>query len=261
MGAPIGGIHPTAVIGEPGEHRAHLERHVRFGVPERLRPIIHPSARISPFVTVDSGTFRATYVGPRAFLMAGCHVGHDCWIGPDVEISCLAPLGGETIVEAGAKLGLGAVTKPQVRIGTGAVIGAGAVVTRDVPPFEVWVGNPARKLRDVDEAYRYVSPDVVASPWSREPTLEPASWPEPACGVNALVEFTGALVEGDERARVFEMRMPKQYDRQALLDAGFEEHDGRWYRRVDVAFDFKVVREPSLEDYERGAGDPYRVAV
>ena len=175
MGAPIGGIHPTAVIGEPGEHRAHLELNVRFGVPPRLRPEIHPSARISPLVTVDSGTFRATYIGPRAWVMNQSHVGHDCWVGADVEMSCLCSLGGETIVEAGAKLGQGVVTVPQVTIGTGAVVGAGAVVTKDVPAHEVWVGNPARKLRDVEPEHRYVSPDVVAP------------WPEPACGIDAMV--------------------------------------------------------------------------
>lgn len=175
MGAPVGGIHESAVIGEPGEHRAHLERHVRYGVPARLRPEIHPSARISPLVTVDSGTFRATYIGPRAWVMNQSHVGHDCWVGPDVEMSCLCSLGGETIVEAGAKLGQGVVTKPGVRIGAGAVIGMGAVVTKDVPAHEVWAGNPARKMKDVEPGRRYRSPDVVSA------------WPEPACGVDALV--------------------------------------------------------------------------
>lgn len=40
----------------------------------------------------------------------------------------------------------GAVILPGVTIGDGAVIGAGAVVTKDVPPFEVWAGNPAKKI-------------------------------------------------------------------------------------------------------------------
>ncbi|WP_372619046.1 DapH/DapD/GlmU-related protein [Falsiroseomonas sp.] len=44
-------------------------------------------------------------------------------------------------------LGHGAIVLPGVTIGTGAVIGAGAVVTKDVPPFAVTVGNPARVLR------------------------------------------------------------------------------------------------------------------
>ncbi len=45
-------------------------------------------------------------------------------------------------------LGHGVVVLPGVQIGTGAVVGAGAVVTRDVPPFTVVVGVPARVLRE-----------------------------------------------------------------------------------------------------------------
>jgi UDP-2-acetamido-3-amino-2,3-dideoxy-glucuronate N-acetyltransferase len=49
-----------------------------------------------------------------------------------------------TIVERQASIGGGAVILPGIRIGQSAMIGAGAVVTRDVPPFAIVVGNPAR---------------------------------------------------------------------------------------------------------------------
>jgi UDP-2-acetamido-3-amino-2,3-dideoxy-glucuronate N-acetyltransferase len=49
-----------------------------------------------------------------------------------------------TVVENGASIGGGAVILPGIRIGQRAMIGAGAVVTRDVPPFAIVVGNPAR---------------------------------------------------------------------------------------------------------------------
>lgn len=45
-------------------------------------------------------------------------------------------------------IGAGATVMSGVTIGTGAVIGAGSIVTKDVPPYEIWVGNPAHKLRD-----------------------------------------------------------------------------------------------------------------
>jgi len=49
-----------------------------------------------------------------------------------------------TVVERRASIGGGAVILPGIRIGQSAMIGAGAVVTRDVPPFAIVVGNPAR---------------------------------------------------------------------------------------------------------------------
>ena len=52
-------------------------------------------------------------------------------------------------IRRGARVGAGAVLCPAVEIGEEAFVGAGAVVTKDVPPRTVVVGNPARVLRDV----------------------------------------------------------------------------------------------------------------
>jgi acetyltransferase-like isoleucine patch superfamily enzyme len=52
-------------------------------------------------------------------------------------------------IRRGARIGGGAVLCPGIEIGEEAFVGAGAVVTKDVPPRTVVVGNPARVLRDV----------------------------------------------------------------------------------------------------------------
>jgi acetyltransferase-like isoleucine patch superfamily enzyme len=48
----------------------------------------------------------------------------------------------------GADIGVGAVILPGVEVGEGAIIGAGSVVTKNVPPYVISVGNPARILRE-----------------------------------------------------------------------------------------------------------------
>lgn len=56
------------------------------------------------------------------------------------------PLRQVTMIGTHVVIFAGAVICPGVTIGDGAVIGAGAVVTKDVPPWEVWGGVPARKI-------------------------------------------------------------------------------------------------------------------
>jgi len=62
----------------------------------------------------------------------------------------LSQLAGPTI-RRGARVGGGAILCPGVEIGEEAFVGAGAVVTKDVPPRVVVVGSPARVLREVPE--------------------------------------------------------------------------------------------------------------
>lgn len=58
-----------------------------------------------------------------------------------------------TIVEKGASIGSGATILSRIRIGEGAIVGAGSVVTKDVPTNAIVAGNPARVLR-------YIEPSV-----------------------------------------------------------------------------------------------------
>ncbi|MCZ2396335.1 MAG: N-acetyltransferase [Chitinophagales bacterium] len=52
-----------------------------------------------------------------------------------------------TLVKKGASIGANATILPGITIGESAMIGAGCVVTKDIPPHTVWVGNPARQIK------------------------------------------------------------------------------------------------------------------
>lgn len=84
-------------------------------------------------------------------------IGDDVALGPHVKIFTathdystydLKDVAATVRVEDNAWVGGGSIILPGVTIGRGAVIGAGSVVTRDVPPFSVAVGNPARVVRE-----------------------------------------------------------------------------------------------------------------
>ncbi|MGJ0506234.1 MAG: acetyltransferase [Methylocystis sp.] len=79
------------------------------------------------------------------------YVAHDCVVGDFVTFAPRVACNGNVVIEDHAYIGTGAVIKEgmkkrPLRIGKGAIVGMGAVVTKDVPAGETWVGNPARPL-------------------------------------------------------------------------------------------------------------------
>jgi acetyltransferase-like isoleucine patch superfamily enzyme len=95
----------------------------------------------------------------QAFIPEYCVLEEDCWIGPNVVLTNarypLAPTAKETlegpIIKSNAKIGANATILPGIVIGEWSLIGAGAVVTENIPPGCVAVGNPARIVRDVGD--------------------------------------------------------------------------------------------------------------
>lgn len=146
-------IHPDAQIGNPPQHR-ELSTAGLMGYPVELGRDV----KIGACAVIDNGWKQPTRIGDRTWLMALTHVGHDCQVGADCEISTGAALGGHTVVGNNVRIGVNACTRPGITIGDGARIGCGAVVVKDVPAGETWVGNPARKLVESSQAtknYRY----------------------------------------------------------------------------------------------------------
>jgi acetyltransferase-like isoleucine patch superfamily enzyme len=63
----------------------------------------------------------------------------------------IGKISGQVWVGADAWIGAGAIILPNVSIGEAAIVGAGSVVTKDVPPHTVVAGNPARLLRSIEQ--------------------------------------------------------------------------------------------------------------
>ena len=55
---------------------------------------------------------------------------------------------GKVVIEDDVFIGCNTVICNAVTIGKGAIIGAGSIVTKDIPPYQVWAGNPARYIKD-----------------------------------------------------------------------------------------------------------------
>lgn len=85
-------------------------------------------------------------VGKGTLVNTGTQIHHDCRIGAFCEICPGVHLSGSCRVDDFVFIGTGAVVLPGLHIGTGAKIGAGAVVTKNVPAHTTVVGNPAKPL-------------------------------------------------------------------------------------------------------------------
>jgi len=87
---------------------------------------------------------KAVGIGPMVKIITSVH--KDCCLETPVLFHDLEFK--EVVIHDGADIGVGAVVLPGVTVGEGSIVGANAVVTKDVPPFCIVAGVPARILRE-----------------------------------------------------------------------------------------------------------------
>jgi acetyltransferase-like isoleucine patch superfamily enzyme len=110
---------------------------VDYGCTIGDRVKIHCSCYVAQFTEIADDVFIGPGVTVTNDIHPGCEISMDCMKGP--------------VVARGAVIGGGVTLLPRVRIGEGALVGAGSVVTRDVDAGIVVAGNPARRLCTVEE--------------------------------------------------------------------------------------------------------------
>ncbi len=123
------------VIGDKVSIGTHsiIEHHVKIG--NKVR--IHSQAFVPEFSILEDGC----WIGPNVVLTNAyhplCPKAKDCLKGATVKI--------------GAKIGANSTLLPDIVIGEYSLVGAGAIVTRDVPAYKVVAGCPAKVIKDVRE--------------------------------------------------------------------------------------------------------------
>jgi UDP-N-acetylglucosamine acyltransferase len=113
------------------------------GEPTRLE--IGDNNTIREYVTIHTGTVQdggLTRVGSRNWIMAYCHVAHDCTLGNDTIMASNAQIAGHVHIQDWAILGGMSGVHQFCRVGAHAMVGAGAIVTQDVAPYTMIGGTP-----------------------------------------------------------------------------------------------------------------------
>lgn len=160
MGLPV--FHP-ALLSDKGLFSLHIaigSNKTRENIVEKLHhtsflSVFHFDSIVSLTALIKHGTFLAagSLVGPDASVGEHCIVNHhaiidhDCTIGDFCHLAPHATLGGGVKVGKGVLIGSGAIVLPGLEIGDYSVIGAGSVITKNVPSGAIFVGNPAKSIQ------------------------------------------------------------------------------------------------------------------
>jgi UDP-N-acetylglucosamine acyltransferase len=151
FGARIGKrctVHHAAVV-------ANVPQDLKFKGTEDTYAIIGDDTTIREFATIHRATVHTsdtnagtqdgtTRVGSGCLIMAYSHVAHDCFIGDSVILSNAVQMAGHVTIERGATIGGGALIHQFCLVGEYTMVGGGAQVRKDVPPYALTGGGDAR---------------------------------------------------------------------------------------------------------------------
>ena len=143
-------------LGGVGDNRPR-QRLFESGLKHGLNPLTlcHPSAVCSPSASLGGGTVvfpgavvnACTRLGTNVIVNTGAIVEHDCTVGDHVHLATGSRVCSTVRIGNAAHIGAGSTVRQGISIGEGAIVGAGAVVVKDVEPWTVVVGVPARVLK------------------------------------------------------------------------------------------------------------------
>jgi sugar O-acyltransferase (sialic acid O-acetyltransferase NeuD family) len=144
----------VAIGGDKGQDRIEIHHKLTS---QGFSPItlVHPKAWVAETAQLSEGAqvlgmaavSEEVRIGRQSIINTNASVDHEDVIGEGCHIMPGATLAGCVVVEDFCTIGSNATVFPHIRIGSGAAIGAGSVVTKDVPQNTVAIGAPARFRR------------------------------------------------------------------------------------------------------------------
>lgn len=143
--------------GEHGYARLKTAEYLERAGLEALT-LVHERSFVEPTASIGHGcqimpcavVHKFSVIGSHTIVNTNATIDHECLIGSGVHIMGSAAIAGKVEIGDYATIGTNATILPSVKIGEGAFVGAGAVVTKNVEPYTVVAGVPARFIRNND---------------------------------------------------------------------------------------------------------------
>jgi UDP-3-O-[3-hydroxymyristoyl] glucosamine N-acyltransferase len=110
--------------------------------------IVGDNVSVGANSVIDGGRHRETVIGAGTKIDAHCFIAHNVHIGRRCLIIANSMIAGSCEIGDDCWIGPAAQLTDHVNVGERARVGLGSVVLRNVPAGQLWVGNPARYLRD-----------------------------------------------------------------------------------------------------------------
>ncbi len=146
-----------SAVGDPVDKQGLVEKAAAQG--RRFATLVHPEIALGDDVEVGEGVLinrqsvltTSIRIGDHVSINPCCGVGHDAQIGAYSTLMWRVNISGAAVIEEGCTLGSGAVVLQGIKIGSNSIIGAGAVVTRDLPAGSTAAGVPAKVVRAAEK--------------------------------------------------------------------------------------------------------------
>lgn len=166
LGVPvIGGVYNwttykdcqfVVAIGSPRIRKVVVDKMLSLGRPN-FATLIHPSVIKSQTVTFSEGCIICAgmiftveiSVGKHCIFNLNGTVGHECNISDFVTIAPMVAISGNVNIFDYVEVGTGASIRQGIDLNRGSMLGMGAVLTKDIPQFVIYAGNPAKPLREL----------------------------------------------------------------------------------------------------------------
>lgn len=135
-----------AVLGGAGFGYERDENGNKFRFPQIGQLILGDYVEVGSNTCIDRGALADTVIGNNTKINNLCHIAHNNKIGRNVTITGCVNISGSNIIDDNVWIAPNSSIRGWAHIEEGATVGMGAVVVKNIPAHETWVGNPAKKL-------------------------------------------------------------------------------------------------------------------
>lgn len=146
----------VVAVGGPRTRRLIVNKLEALGV-NQFATLIHPSVKMSESVEIGQGSMICAgtiitvdiVLGKHNIVNINCTIGHDCRFGDFCTVAPIAAISGNVTMGDLVEVGTAAAIRQGAKLEKGSMLGMGGVLTKDIPANSIFVGNPAKFLKEL----------------------------------------------------------------------------------------------------------------